>query len=435
MAALKAGAAKIDITPDYPVWLDGNPRDRKSEGVHDPISARALVLEGTDGPFALLSLELVGLPDDTVARVRAGISEQAGILPQRQVIACAHVHSGPATCGFFCPREDAYNQWLVQKLVALVSRARQKAVPALAGSGVGEEFTISEYRRLWAKDGRIVMNWEALSWDDILGPAGVPDPQVGVVRIDAACGPTLAVIYNHAGHPNTPPGTWFEISGDYPAFASALIERELGGVALFTNGAQGSVDIPAFRERDWEGLERKGTWLAREVLAVARRIRPGSETLGAACSRSRVGARKIAPDYLKWAREVAARAREQVVNIRDGVDDAIYARMCVELADSAAKEYDVEMIGFTVGGAAFVTIPGELFTEIGVRIKRASPHEHTFIVDLANGSLGYIPTSRAIEEGGYATRPGCGCLDAHAEDVITEQALGLLGQLHAEMVR
>ncbi len=432
MSKLKAGAAKTDITPDYPVWMDGNPRDRKSEGVHDPLSARALVVEGADGPFALVSAEICGLWEDTVAEIRAAISDAAGIRPERQLIACAHVHSGPATRGFLCPRETEYNAWLVDKLAHLVAEARHNAAPALAGSGSGQEFTISECRRLWRKDGTIMMNWEDFPWDDILGPAGPADPEVGVVRIDAVDGPTIAVIYNHAGHPNTPPGTWFELSGDYPAFASAMIEGELGGVALFTNGAQGSVDIPAFRERDWDGVERKGTWLAREVLSVAKDIRPACDLAAAVRTSYPVAKRTIDPDYLKWARKIAAETGEHVVNIRDGIDDEIYARMCVELADNGIDNYELDMVGFTLGGAAFVSYPGELFTEIGLQIKRASPIEHTFIVDLANGSFGYVPTARAIEEGGYATRPGSGQLDAHAEDIIAEHALALLRRLNAK---
>jgi len=275
-----------------------------------------------------------------------------------------------------------------------------------------------------------VMNWEDFSWEDILGAAGPADPEVGVVRVAAAGdGRTIAIVYNHAGHPNTPPGDWFEISGDYPAFASAMIEREMGGVALFTNGAQGSVDIPAFRERDWAGVERKGTWLGREVLRVAEAIRTADAPAALIGTCFDVGPRRIDPDYLRWAREATAPAADHNVNIRDGIDDEIYARLCVELADEGPDRYGVDMTGLLLGGAAFVTIPGELFTEIGLRIKRESPHHRTFIVDLANGSLGYIPTARAIREGGYATRPGPACLDEHAEDAIVEQALGLLGRL------
>ncbi len=426
MSILRAGAAKTDITPDYPVWLDGNPRDHKSEGVHDPILARALAIESREGSFALLSLDLCCLHDDVADAARRRIAERTGIPYERQVIACGHVHSGPTTYGFLCPREEKYIEWLLPQLAEVTQQALDAAAPARAGSGVGEEFTISEYRRFYLKDGRIAMNWDSFTAEELIGPAGVMDPEVGVVRIDALDGKPIAILYNHAGHPNTPPGTWFQISADYPGVASAAIEREFGGVAVFTNGAQGSVDIPAFRERDWEGMERKGTWLARVVQDVARRIVPSDETFAVRRSRFSVGVRKITPDYLAWAREMLSRPSPPHT-IRDGVDDTIYARMCMDLVAMGRSSFDVEMTGFRMGGAAFVSFPGELFTEIGRRIKALHPEKRTFIVDLANGYLGYVPTSRAVREGGYESHPGTGSrLEEKAEDIIVEQTERLL---------
>lgn len=428
MSTLRAGAAKVDITPDYPVWLDGNPRDHKSEGVHDPVFARALVLESSDGPFALLSLDLGCLPDDVAAEMRRRIAGSAGIPYERQVVACCHVHSGPAAYGYFCPREEKYVEGLLVQLADLARRARDAAKPARAGSGAGEEFTISEYRRFYLKDGRIAMNWDSFTPEQLIGPAGVMDPEVGVVRIDALDGKPIAILYNHAGHPNTPPGTSFEISADYPGVASAVIEKEMGGVAVFTNGAQGSVDVPAFRERDWEGMERKGTWLAREVIRVARGILPSDEGFAVRQSSLNVAIRQIPPEYLAWAKEVLARP-SQPRTIRDGVDDTVYARACMDLVAMKRTSFDVEMTAFRIGGAEFVTFPGELFTEIGRRIKALRPGKRTFIIDLANGYLGYVPTRRAIREGGYESHPGTGSpLEEGADDLIVEQAVKLMGQ-------
>ena len=429
MGGLKAGAAKVDITPDYPVWLGGNPRDRKSEGVHDPILARALALEAPEGPFALLSLDLCVIPDDMAHAARELIAERAGIPCERQVIACGHIHSAPSVHGSFCPRESGYVEWLLPQLADVTKQAREAAAPARVGCDSGEEFTISEYRRFWLKDGRIAMNWDSFTPEEVIGPAGVMDPEVGVVRINALNGETIAVIYNHAGHPNTPPGTWFQISADYPGYASSMIERELGGIAIFTNGAQGSVDVPAFRERDWDGMARKGDWLAREVLAVARRIVPSNEALSVARAQFSVGMRKIPPEYLDWCRSVLAKPSKPRT-IRDGVDDAIYARMCVNLVNMGRSSFKVEMTGFRIGDAAFVTFPGELFTEIGRRIKTHRGGKRTFIVDVANGYLGYVPTRRAICEGGYESRPGTGSrLEEGAEDIIVDQAVRLLDRL------
>jgi hypothetical protein len=255
------------------------------------------------------------------------------------------------------------------------------------------------------------------------------DPEVGVVRIDALNGKTIAVLYNHAGHPNTPPGTSFQISADYPGVASALIERETSGIALFTNGAQGSVDIPAFRERDWEGMSRKGDWLAREVVRVERGIVPASDTLSTGRTQFSVEMRKIPADYLVWCR--ATLANPSVPHtIRDGVDDTLYARMCMDLVAMGRSSFDLEMTGFRIGDASFVSFPGELFTEIGRRIKAQHPGRRTFIVDVANGYLGYVPTRQAAREGGYESRPGINSrLEEGAEEIIVDQAVRLLNRL------
>ena len=103
----------------------------------------------------------------------------------------------------------------------------------------------------------------------------------------------------------------------------------------------------------------------------------------------------------------------------------------MRLMKSGVKEYKLEMTGILAGDAAFITVPGELFTEIGLRIKRLSPFDHTWIIGLANGHVGYIPTQRAIREGGFATHTGVSCLATNADDIVTEEALALLGSLRA----
>jgi hypothetical protein len=50
---------------------------------------------------------------------------------------------------------------------------------------------------------------------------------------------------------------------------------------------------------------------------------------------------------------------------------------------------------FRVGDAAFIAVPGEVFVEIGLTIKRRLPHL-TFVVGIANGYIGYVPTREAL---------------------------------------
>jgi neutral ceramidase len=111
----------------------------------------------------------------------------------------------------------------------------------------------------------------------------------------------------------------------------------------------------------------------------------------------------------------------------DGVGDDYVALLLRRLWESA-ETIAVEQTCFAVGGCAFLTFPGELYTEIGLRIKAASPFDATYIIGLADGYIGYIPTRQAIAEGGYAedTRH----VDVDAEEIITERSLALLHSIH-----
>ena len=192
--------------------------------------------------------------------------------PLTSIIAATHTHSGPSTLGILTPREDGYVQELTSQLIALIEDATRNLRPAELGVASGREDTISHYRRLLADDGHVVMNWEPYPPEQIVGPLGVADPEVGVVKVVAAGDPgdpakpgrVLAVLFNHTGHPNVLSGDNYLFSSDYPGLAARLLEEELGGVALFFNGALGSVDIDGLRDRDWEGLDRTGRALASQ---------------------------------------------------------------------------------------------------------------------------------------------------------------------------
>jgi len=421
----KAGAAKIDITPPVGVWLDGIPRAQPSDAVRDPLHARALVVSGRGQSGApetacLVTCDLIGLGAGYARQVREAIGKALDVEVSRILIACSHDHSGPATIGYFSQPEKEYLLVLADKLVQVCRQAAAGMQPALLGTGQGQETSISHYRRLWHRNGGIVMNWEEYPPEEILGPAEEGDPEVGVVRINALDGQTIAVVFNFACHPNSLTGDNFTITADFPGFAAGLVEAELGGVALFTNGAQGSVDVEGFVDRDFYGIERRGRALGREVLRVCAGIAPQpGPVVGASTVSFLLPYRRVRAQNLRWAEAVATTARAQLVTLRDGISDEIMARMILEAADKPESGIDFELLGIRLGDALLVGIPGELFTEIGRRVKALSSTLRIFPVSLGNGSHGYLPTQKAIGEGGYGTQVASGApFTENADDVI-----------------
>jgi neutral ceramidase len=410
--------------------MDGMIRAHQSVGVHDPLHARALVLANSRAPsdmFAIVSVDVCGLTDADSRAARNTASARTGVPAAQIIVACTHTHSGPATIGYFNASEPEYTQDLIGRIAALVEDAAERLQPAAAGCASGREETISHYRRLLADDGRVVMNWDPYPSEHIVGPLGQADTEVGVLKVTAVNDPSdvLGVLLGHAGHPNIMSGDNYLLSADYPGVAMREIERQLGGIASFVNGAQGTMDIDGLRHRNWDGVERAGRALAEAVLTAAHGIQPTPT----ASVRGRlvtypVPARRITDEEWTWAQQILRQTGGKVAPLADGVGDDYKAVLYRDLRAVQDREVPIEQTCFAIDDTAFITFPGELYTEIGMDIKARSPFARTYIIGLANGDVGYVPTRKAIGEGGYAedTRR----LDDAAEDLVVEQSLALL---------
>ena len=433
---LMAGTAKIDITPKENVWMDGMIRAHESEGIHDPLFARALVISPDDknrnNAVAIVSCDICTVEGDPILdNIRKVVSEKSGIPAENMIIACTHTHSGPAVHGVLGPKADKYtDEIFIPNVIEAIVQANDTLEPVSIGYNKGEETTVSHYRRLWTKDNTIVMNWETYPAEDIVGPAEGIDHEVGVMQLVSANNPgsVIATIYNHAGHPNVMSGDNFMISADYPGLSSKIVEDTVGGIALFLNGAQGSVDIDGLKDRDWEGITRTGSALGGAVIDIAAQVKPQETVeIKTAVQKFTVPYRTITPEKLSWAKKIAAESDGTFAVLADGVGDDYKATLYLDLHEKRGESINLEMVGIAFGEIAFISFPGELFNEIGLKIKEQSPYKYTYIVDLANDSLGYFPTKKAIHEGGYAvdTRP----CDDTAEEIIIKNSLDLLKSL------
>jgi hypothetical protein len=431
---MKAGSAKVDITPKGAVWMEGMLRAHKSEGVHDALYSHALVLSNSGNlsdAYAIVSLDLCEITVEQSTSARKEIEQKTGIPYGNIIIATTHTHSGPAAVGLLNDPEVEYQKEFLAKLVESVELAAKGMKPALAGAGSGKEGTISHYRRLLADDGHIVMNWEPYPEEKLLGPTGVVDSDLGIIKVlDAENGSTICTLFNHSGHPNVMSGDNYKISADYVGKAQELIEEAIGGVAMFVNGAQGTMDIDGLRDRDWEGVDRLGGKLANATIKLA----ANTQVSESACIRGAwhefaLKRRQITQEELSWAEKIIAQTGGKIAPVADGVGDDFKAILFKNLHDIQNQDLTVDQVCFAMGDTAFISIPGELFTEIGMRIKAESPFAHTYILGLANGHIGYIPTRVAIHLGGYEvdTRG----MDDMTEEQVVAKSLELLRKVKA----
>jgi hypothetical protein len=434
---MRAGAARIDITPTESIWMEGMLRAHRSEGVHDAIFAKALVMSNDGRPdqaCAILAVDVCDMSDEFTADVRRAVEQKLGIPAQHIIIAAKHIHSGPQTAGSSQTAdpgepEVSYTRTLAEKLFQVVQEAASRMQPAKAGCASGRENTISHYRRLLADDGHVVMNWEPWPLEHLVAVLGVPDPEVGVLKVVDLSGQVLCILFNHAGHPDVLSGDNYLISAEYPGFAERLLEEQFGAVAMFVNGAQGTMDIDGLGPRDWAEMERLGTKLAAAVAEMAQRIEPKEGlAVRCACLKHGLPARKVSDEQLAWAEAIIEQTGGTVQPLADGVGDDFKALLLKKLHPVQDRAIPAEQICIAVDDTAFISFPGELYTEIGMKIKAASPFSRTYIIGLANGGVGYLPTRKAIGEGGYAE--DVRRVDADAEDAILSKSLELLKQVY-----
>lgn len=401
---LHAGVAATDISPPVGVALSGyGARAGPNVGVHDPVMAKALVLAAGDQALALTTADLVALDAPTVARVRSAVADRTGLPPGHIMVACSHTHSGPATraAPYVGWPDPAYLALLEGRLTDVAVAAWESRRPAAAAWGQGEaHIGINRRQRLPAGDVVIGRN-----------EAGVVDPRIQVLRVDAADGKPLAVFFTHAVHAVTLGGDNLLVSADWPGAAQRALETLYGGAvtALFGQGC--CADINSHPRGTFEIVEEQGRAVAVEVQRVADALRPAPEMpLGAA--QVTVGLPRVAPPEPAECRALLARLRaEQRENreqdvwglrlLREGYVE--WAQRTLWLSEHCPEGASVpfEVQALRIGDGAVVGLPAEVFVQYQLAVKAASPWPHTCVLGCANGDIGYLPTAAAHAEGGY----------------------------------
>jgi len=241
---LKAGMAKIDITPPLGVSLVGTFGDRKADGIHDNLYARALVLNDGRIEIAVVSCDLCFLDAPEVLKVRKLASQNTGI-PEKNMLICAmHTHTGPQVNEVFLgvgEVDPAYMDVLASKIADAIFIAKSRLQKARIGTGTGKVNNLFFNRRLRMPDNLVVMIWGDKNRLKGAVPAGPVDPEIGVIRIDDRKGNLMGILMNYACHSTTLGGRM--ISADVPGFVSEIVSRSAKKdiIVSYLGGACGNV--------------------------------------------------------------------------------------------------------------------------------------------------------------------------------------------------
>lgn len=451
----QAGAALVDITPPLGELIVGGWNPVPATYIHDALHARALVLDDGQTRLAVVLCDNVGIPRTVFDRAKQLTEAGVGLAAENVLLAATHTHSASSARDsqnyLRAPTGQAeftwYQEFLAQRIADCIAQAVSNLQPARIGWGRGEEPREVFNRRWFMKDGgdtlnpfggvdRVRMNPPAAS-DDLLEPAGPTDPEIVFISVQALDGSPLALLANYSLHyvGGVPAG---HISADYFALFADQIGRMLGAdrssppfVGILSNGTSGDVNninfrLPRERRQPYEKMRLVANRVAGEVFKAYQDVEHRDWVpLSARYTEISLGTRRVGPEQLKWAQEVLARPETVAPNHRL---ERTYAERTLSMAEYPPT-LPIPLQAFRIGDLAIAAVPAEVFTDIGLELKRRSPFPGTFTISLANGWYGYLPTVEHHKLGGYETWLGTSRLEIEAAPKIVEELLGMFESL------
>ncbi len=423
---LYGGVAQLNITPKtgYPHYRDFG------TAVDDSLYVKALVFRQGNAEWAIAVCDLLWIERELSADVRVAVSAKTGIPYDNIMLTATHTHTGPAYHGniyelnnhirkFDGTPEEAigmhgYPAFLKARITEAIVKAHESLVPVTVMQVTDSVTNLSFNRRYVMKDGKVKTN-PGKGNPDIVKAAGPIDPELHMLFIEKASDKSLiGVVSNFAVHSDTYGGKAF--SADYPGVLARRLAEKIKGsfVSVFLQGASG--DLNHFNvKKDSEPLttDKIGSGLAERVAA--------SRSGGRMVPKARVGAASefvYAPlqaynaGELSWAKDAGAESpygETGLFKLRRPMKIRSLERIRQQEAipptiGTEPWTLPVEVQVFRLSDdVAVVGLPGEIFADLGLAIKKASPFKTTLFVELTNSHIAYVPTRKAFSQGSYET--------------------------------
>ena len=455
MRELRAGFARLDITPPLGIPIAGYYELRPADGILDPLYASAVVFDDGVKRGVLLNLDVIGLNQFHADQIREAVAERLGTEAQGVFVECSHTHTGPVcdtlSAGYSPEHREkikSYFTWLISRLCDAAALAAQDLAPVRLLHTSGKADKVAFIRRYRMQDGSILTNPGALS-PFAKEPVGEADENVQLLILRRENAKEIGIV-NFQVHPDVIGGC--KLSADYPKYVRDTYEKLIDNSwCVYINGAQGDTnhnDISLYgTDKCIRGLAR-ARYMGRKIAMAAVANYELAEPLeGGAVSWDQrnivVQYNKGLPEeyplaaemgkvYAQYGQEEGIRQIARIKGITEYTAGKTELRRLLRINSLAQMpdEKELHLAALAVGSVVFAGFPGEPFTQIGREVKARSAYALTITACCANGSEGYYPVRSAYEEGGYeaaVARYRVGTAEA-----ITEASIDMINQMAGE---
>ena len=446
MNTLQAGFARVDITPEKGVAINGYFIPRAVETVLDRLEVNCLALGCGEKKLLLLAADNCGIGTDILQPMIAHVCAVTGLPREAVYIHSTHTHTGGALIADWSrPQELAYRELVKQRMGEAAAAAIADLQPARMGYGIGQAPNIAFVRRFRMKDGSVRTN-PGVDNPDILHPIGDVDERVNVLRFDREGGDTL-VLVNFGDHPDVVGGT--KISADWPGFLRKTVEKTLDNTkCIFFNGAQGDVNHVNVHPRggylndmfmDFDDVARgykhsqyMGRVVTGGVLQAFDKVKyVDVDSIKCLSKMIRVPSNMPDPADLPEAHrlnDLHVAGKDSEIPYKGMMLTTVVARAArMVRLEHGPEAFEMPLSAIAIGPVAMFGIPGEPFTGIGRALKETEGWNLILPTCNTNAKEGYFPMMECYEEGGYEA--GGSNYKAGVAELLIDEGRSMLNSL------
>jgi neutral ceramidase len=444
---LKAGVAKVNITPPYGTIINGDFLPSYANEIHDSLYARALAFENGVQKFVFIVVDNMTLDAILDNEAKAIITRETGLTPGQVMISNTHSHSTGAVIETATVQADmSYRIYMPGRIAKAAALAMKNLKPAKVAWGHIDVPKHVSCRRWYMKPGFPMINpfgEEEKVWmnppvgsEFLDRPVSPTDPQVSCLAVKTIDDKWISILANYSTHyvGGVPANA---ISADYFGAIDVMLKSKLKTgddfIGIMSNGTSGDVNTMDFKltknypSGDYEKINVIAHEITDSIVKVLKNVKyaekPEFRVLN---GESVIARRQPSPELLKWATDRVRTTEFTKLGTADKASDdikSLYALDIVKLNFYEPTSYTLPLQAIRIGDGVIGTLPGEIFSETGLNLKKNSPFKYYFTISHANGQFGYVPPAEQFKLGGYETWLCSGSLlEVNAAEKL-EQAL------------
>lgn len=406
---LEAGFARVDVTPDYNIGLDGsgNADTRISKGVADNLTVTCVAMKAEKTTILVYTADTLGYNNNLVTLFRPQIQMATGVPQDHIFFGATHTHSAPR----LLLKTEEGKKYL-NTFITAMKEAGEKAIADLSPAKLQAATTdlpgMNFVRHYQMSDGSYAgPNFGTFEGLDIADYAGTVDPELSMIKLDRGGDKKDILMLNWQAHPNNSTAVgYYLISADFVGKLRNKLEADTDMQVAYFTGASGNVHIDSKIQSDAHNLpwNAYGEKLAELTVASL----PLLQEVGG------TGIQVTGQNYLgtvdhSWDHAVAE--AQEVMDMLNAQGQAAATDLCAKYGFTShyqartiieraqvGKNMQCELRAFRVGDLGFTTGTYEMWTESGKYVKDNSPFDVTFVI---TGNLIYIPAKEAFSYRNY----------------------------------